>query len=189
MTFLALVLSGAGLTFVRGNRSERIAAAIMVGLVVTATAVLYDRIWTAPSGDALRVSLVQGSIPQDRKWTRAQFVPTLRLYRELTLAESNRDLIVWPEAAIPAIEYQVRNYLDDIDAEAKRRGVQIYLGILTRDLESGQHRNSLIGLGPDHGEYHKRHLVPFGEFFPVPDFARAWMRSAGLAERRRYAGR
>jgi apolipoprotein N-acyltransferase len=180
VTFLALVLSGAGLTFVRGQRSERIAAAIMVGLVVITTAALHDRAWTTPSGNALRVSLVQGSIPQDRKWTRAQFVPTLRLYRDLTLAESNRDLIVWPEAAIPAIEYQVRDYLDDIDAEAKRRGVQVYLGILTRDLESGQYRNSVIGLGPDHGEYHKRHLVPFGEFFPVPDFARAWMRSAGL---------
>ncbi len=56
----------------------------------------------------------------------------------------------------------------------------MYLGILTQDFDSGQYRNSLIGLGPERAEYHKRHLVPFGEFFPVPDFAREWMRSAGL---------
>ena len=188
VTFVVLVLSGSGLTLVRGNRRERIAAAIVAGLVVTATGALYERVWTAPADDALRVSLLQGSIPQDRKWTRAQFLPTLRLYRDLTLAESDRDLIVWPEAAIPAIAYQVRDYLDEIDAAAARRGVQIYLGILTQDKETGQYRNSLIGLGPDHGAYHKRHLVPFGEFFPVPDFARAWMRSAGLPAEDTLAG-
>jgi len=184
VTFVLLVLSGAGLTLILGNRRDRIAAAVIAGLLVASTGALYERVWTAPSGHGdgagLRVSLVQGSIPQDRKWSRAQFVPTLRLYRDLTFAESDRDLIVWPEAAIPAIEYQVRDYLDDVDAEARRRGVQIYLGILTQDIETGRYRNSLIGLGPDHGAYHKRHLVPFGEFFPVPDFARAWMRSAGL---------
>jgi len=28
--------------------------------------------------------------------------------------------------------------------------------------------------------YRKRHLVPFGEFFPVPDFVREWMRMLSL---------
>jgi apolipoprotein N-acyltransferase len=66
--------------------------------------------------------------------------------------------------------------------------MQIYLGILTRDRQTGQYRNSLIGLGLYADEYHKRHLVPFGEFFPVPDFARHWMRSAGLPNEDTLAG-
>ncbi|MFQ5635704.1 MAG: apolipoprotein N-acyltransferase, partial [Gammaproteobacteria bacterium] len=126
---------------------------------------------------------------QDRKWLREQLRPTLRLYRNLTFAETERDLIVWPEVAVPALARQVRGFLDDVDAEAVRRGVQIYLGVLTHDATTGQYHNSLIGLGRSHASYHKRHLVPFGEFFPVPDFARAWMRSAGLPSQDTLAGR
>lgn len=180
ISLVALVLSGAGLTLALGKRHDRIVAGVVVALLGVATLALYDRDWTEPAGDELRVSLVQGSVPQDRKWLREQLRPTLQLYRDLTLAESGSDLVIWPEVAVPALARRVRSYLDEIDAEAQRRGMQVYLGILTLDDASGQYRNSLIGLGPSRAEYHKRHLVPFGEFFPVPDFARAWMRSAGL---------
>ena len=30
------------------------------------------------------------------------------------------------------------------------------------------------------GWYYKRHLVPFGEYFPVPAFVRSWMRLMSL---------
>src|SRR5690606_27380355 len=36
-----------------------------------------------------------------------------------------------------------------------------------------------ITLGDD-AVYAKRHLVPFGEFFPVPDFVRSWLRLMNL---------
>jgi apolipoprotein N-acyltransferase len=74
----------------------------------------------------------------------------------------------------------VREYLDEVDRQAAAQGMQVYLGVLTRDDVTGQYRNSLIGLGTNNAQYHKRHLVPFGEFFPVPDMIRHWMRSAGL---------
>ena len=35
--------------------------------------------------------------------------------------------------------------------------------------------------GEEAGWYYKRRLVPFGEFFPVPDFVRSWMRLMSLA--------
>ena len=54
------------------------------------------------------------------------------------------------------------------------------LGMLERDPESGRYYNSLIALGAEPGVYRKRHLVPFGEYFPVPDFVRDWMRLMSL---------
>jgi apolipoprotein N-acyltransferase len=180
VSLVTLMLAGALLTVVRGARAERIGAAAIVVVIVIATATLHERSWTVPTADTVRASLIQGSIEQDRKWLPEQLRPTLELYGALTFAESDVDLIVWPEVAIPSLARHVQSYLDVIDTKAAASGVQIYLGILMLDDASGQYRNSLIGLGAEHAEYHKRHLVPFGEFFPVPDFARRWMRSAGL---------
>ena len=63
---------------------------------------------------------------------------------------------------------------------ASERDMQLYIGILTFDFDADQFSNSIIGLGPDDSVYHKRHLVPFGEFFPVPDFIRQMMKMSGL---------
>ncbi|MFQ5635101.1 MAG: apolipoprotein N-acyltransferase, partial [Gammaproteobacteria bacterium] len=81
VTLVTVVLSGAALTLLRGGRSDRRVAGLTIAAIVVATAALQERDWTAPAGQTLRVSLLQGSIPQDRKWLREQLRPTLRLYR------------------------------------------------------------------------------------------------------------
>jgi apolipoprotein N-acyltransferase len=56
----------------------------------------------------------------------------------------------------------------------------LILGILTFDFGTGEFRNSLLTVGGSTGVYHKRHLVPFGEYFPVPDFIRNVLRLMNL---------
>ena len=126
---------------------------------------------------------MQGSISQDRKWLPEQRRPTLQLYRELTLAHADADLMVWPEVAIPAMQHQVETYLDELDQLAAKRSLSLLLGVLVYDFDNEQFYNALISLGEARGVYNKRHLVPFGEFFPVPDFVRNWMRLMSLPYR------
>ena len=55
------------------------------------------------------------------------------------------------------------------------------LGLLNFDLETGEIRNGLYSMSSaGDGWYYKRRLVPFGEFFPVPDAVRKWMRLQSL---------
>jgi len=187
VSFVTVMLAGGLLTLIRGGSVARVVAAGLMIVVFAATAAVLKSGWTVPVGDAVRVSLVQGSISQDRKWRPEQLQPTLELYRRLTF-EQDADLVIWPEVAVPALAPRVQGFLDAVAAEARVRDQQIYLGILTFDRERDQYRNSLIGLGRHADQYHKRHLVPFGEFFPVPDFARRWMRSAGLPNQDTLAG-
>jgi len=187
VSFVTVMLAGAVLTLIRGGSTARMMALGLVVVVLVATGTLQAVRWTSPIGDDLSVSLVQGSIPQDRKWLPEQLQPTLELYSRLTFAQ-DADLVIWPEVAVPALALRVQAFLDVIAAEARARDQQIYLGILTLDRERQQYRNSLLGLGRHADEYHKRHLVPFGEFFPVPDFARRWMRSAGLPNQDTLSG-
>jgi apolipoprotein N-acyltransferase len=55
-------------------------------------------------------------------------------------------------------------------------------GILRADVkdEREQYYNSVLALGEQVQWYDKSHLVPFAEFFPVPDFVRSWLRLMSL---------
>ncbi len=120
--------------------------------------------WTQPAGDAIRVSLLQGNIPQSEKWKPKNFLPTLRMYREMALANLDSDLVVWPETALPAFRSRVQNYLDEIAVRAEASNTDMLVGLFVRDESSRRYYNSVISL--DGQIYKKRHLVPLGEYFP-----------------------
>jgi len=164
--------------------SDRKIAAAIAAVIIGTTWFISDRDWTSATDQDLRVRLIQGSISQDRKWLPEQLQPTLELYTKLTFAPGDSqftpDLTVWPEVAVPAVAHRVQDFLDDVAKQARARGMQIFLGVLTYDFDNEQIRNSLIAVGEQGGAYHKRHLVPFGEFFPVPAFVRKWMRLSGM---------
>ncbi len=141
-------------------------AAIALGLWAGSWAVgLVD--WTQPADDPLRVSLVQGNIPQEIKWRPNQLKLTLDLYRRLTREHWGSDVIIWPETAVPDYLHRVqRDFLTPLDREARAHDSALLLGVAYRDPVSGRFYNSMVGLGRSGGLYHKRHLVPFGEYLP-----------------------
>jgi len=140
--------------------------------------------WTQPAGSAFASTLIQGGISQDRKWLAEQFQPTLDLYRKETLRVPDSAIVVWPEVAIPSLADRVEDYITTLESDSQRTGQSIVFGVLERVYErSGDARiyNSVILLdGESRQVYRKRHLVPFGEYFPVPAQVREWMRMMNL---------
>ncbi|HUG98398.1 MAG TPA: apolipoprotein N-acyltransferase [Gammaproteobacteria bacterium] len=136
--------------------------------------------WTAPAGEPLRAVMVQGAVGQDEKWLEVALEPTRQLYLELTRPYWGADLVIWPEAAIPALLDEETDLIEMLDAEAREGGSELLLGILEFDPESGHYHNVLVALGGEPQIYRKRQLVPFGEYFPVPAFVRSWMRLMNL---------
>ena len=137
------------------------------------------------SNGELRARLVQGGIPQERKWLEEEFWPTLLTYEKMSFGQpwkgaSNRmpQLIIWPEIAVPVTRDSAEDYLNEMDRLMQERNIALALGILTGTDEG--RLNSLIVLGDGEGVYHKVHLVPFGEFFPVPDVVRDWLLGMNL---------
>ncbi len=179
-TGFAVTLLAAGLVLLARDRRRHVPAVLLI-VAVPVTGFLLGRLSpTQPVGEPLRAALVQGAISQDRKWLPEERAPTLALYRRLTLAEADADIVVWPEVAIPAATSQVADYLDGIDRVMERRDADLLLGIMDYDEEAGGYSNSVLLVGRGEGLYRKRHLVPFGEYFPVPDFVREWMRLMSL---------
>lgn len=140
--------------------------------------------WTEPYGKSVRSTIVQAGVSQDRKWLAEQRQATLNFYRGSTLSVPDSELVVWPEVAIPALDDQVQNYLSLVESDARRNGQTVLYGILERSYErvaEGEVFNSVMTLGPaERQAYRKRHLVPFGEYFPVPPSVREWMKMQNL---------
>lgn len=180
VSLVVLGLAGGLATLVAGAARERLAALVLLLALGAGTLLAERSSWVAPSGSPLTVALVQGGISQDRKWQLEELESTKALYRDRTVELDGADLIIWPEAAIPALAHEAQDYLAALRELARARDQQIILGILTFDFSTGEFRNSLLNLGEAGGVYHKRHLVPFGEYFPVPDFVRNFLRLMNL---------
>ena len=173
---LALIYLG------KGQHSYKAAAALIT--IITVSLLLGMFSWTQSTGEKFTVSLVQGGIQQERKWLPGEFSKTLDLYKSSLITSNKSDLVVWPEVAIPSIASNVESYLDDLKKVVKENQIQMLLfGILTSDKTSGEIRNSMMAIGSSDVVYHKRHLLPFGEYFPVPDLVRSWLQSMGLPNR------
>lgn len=183
VSFILLVGSGALLALMRGStRTRAIAAAALIAPWPIGLA-LRSVEWTQPSGRPVAVAVAQGAIPQDLKWEQSNLQPTLKLYRGLAESAFGTPLIVFPEASLPDLANELLPYLRTLYHDASARGSSVVLGILRMD-EQQKYYNSVLALGRSETEnvqwYDKSHLVPFAEFFPVPDFVRSWLRLMNL---------
>ncbi len=118
----------------------------------------------------LKISVIQGNIPQELKWdTRAkEFI--IGKYFDLTTEslKDKADFLIWPEASLPAALEQEPEYIERVKGFVKGIGKPLLLGAVT--LREDSYYNSAI-LVSSKGELSKRydkiHLVPFGEYIPL----------------------
>ena len=128
-----------------------------------------------PASRPLRVTLLQGNIPQDLKFGEG-VNRALRDYQDALLL-STSDLTVTPETAIPLIRQQMPDrYWAQLENHFSKGSQAALIGLpLAIRSEQGQlqYSNSAIALMPQATpastasyQYEKHHLVPFGEFVP-----------------------
>lgn len=124
------------------------------------------------------VSVIQGNIAQDEKWSPEKKEKTVAIYERLSrqvMAQHTTELLVWPETALPFYPQQ-----DPLAARivglVRRENVYLLTGAPTFSVATvGEKRkvsyfNSALLVGPDGmpvGSYAKQHLVPFGEYVPL----------------------
>ncbi len=130
-------------------------------------------LWVTPRpGGDVSVSLVQGNVDQHTKWQREMVRPILRMYEDLSAAEWQSDIIVWPEAAITVFKERSTDYLKQLAVQASATRTTLITGIPSRDPVNGSFRNTALALGDGSGSYLKRRLVPFGEYVPMESMLR-----------------
>ncbi|MGE3772451.1 MAG: apolipoprotein N-acyltransferase [Gammaproteobacteria bacterium] len=171
----ALVVVLAELRAVRRGDGARLVTLVVGGLALLAPAAAGQALgrfeWTSPDGAPLEVALVQGAVPQALKWRADYRGPTLELYARLSEAHWGRDVVIWPETALPAFPDEVAPFLRQFDARARLAGTALLVGMPSGDPRA-RYFNSVLLLGAGTGRYDKHHLVPFGEYLPFDAYLR-----------------
>jgi apolipoprotein N-acyltransferase len=148
-------------------QAKRVSLLIIVVVIWTAGYLLKPVLWTQPVDKEIKVTIIQGNIPQEIKWDPEQLYKTLALYQARTEQNWDSDLIVWPENAVTVFYHQVKAfYLDPLEKLARENKTDILLGLPVLNKETDEYYNSIMALGEQEGFYYKRHLVPFGDYVP-----------------------
>ena len=118
-------------------------------------------------GEPVKAALIQGNVPQEIKWDPQQLRNTLQLYADLSRENWDADVIVWPENAATAFYHQIdEGYLEPLGREARSHNTDILVGLPVLDENGEDYYNSMVSLTETPVFYHKRHLVPFGDYVP-----------------------
>ncbi len=165
---LVVVMTAGSLLALRySSTTKRISLVTGIIMLWGASYLSANHGWTAPRPDKISVALIQGAVPQQLKWTPEMRQPTLDRYMELTRPHLGTDLIIWPEAAIPAFYDQIEGFIRELMAETQARGSSLITGLPYQDPSTGKYLNSVVLLDEEVSFYFKRHLVPFGEYLPL----------------------
>lgn len=141
-------------------------AIIGLGIFVFSSVYLNQIKWTSPLGSPFSVALIQGNISQDEKWLAENAITILKTYYDLTQQNWDKNLIIWPEAAITIPAKNITDFIDGLSEQAKNENASLITGILTSKNNDFEFYNSLMMIGQNHGQYDKQHLVLFGEYIP-----------------------
>jgi len=124
-------------------------------------------------GKPVKISVIQGNIPQELKWDEAARDYIFQAYKELTLkaSEDKPGLIIWPEASAPGLFGEDDKLFQDIFTLAKNAKANLLLGAVSINRQDYFNSALLVdSSGNLNGLYHKLHLVPFGEYIPLKKF-------------------
>jgi apolipoprotein N-acyltransferase len=170
-TFSAATVAG-WCFFVRPSGNLIVATVMVVGIWFTGWQ-LQDVQWARVNHDApISVAMVQPNIAQEVKWDPAHAQPTLERLQHLSEPLWGADWLIWPEAAVPLTYHRALDFLNTVSRRASETDTGLITGIIYDDQQQRRYYNSLVGLGDALGIYHKRRLVPFGEYVPLEQWLR-----------------
>jgi len=139
----------------------------------------------ARGGRELTVGIVQAGINKEQGGQFADPEAVMRAHARLTrhLAYYHADVILWPETTVPGLALRDEALRARLGGLARQCGVYLVLGSFDTEGD-GRLANCVVAFdrnGRPCGRYAKVHLVPFGEYVPVP-WLRPFLRRWGVPE-------
>lgn len=173
LVFVNVCLAYAFLQRTRLDKLRRycvLALSVFLVNILTGTLIFLTTRASSEKCETVTVGIVQGNYDSKSKWSES---PSAILDKHLALTqkcvEEGAELIIWAETALPYSLSAGGARAEEIQSFARETGVTILVGAI--EYGDNDTYNAIFCFNSDgtlsETVYHKRRLVPFGEFVPM----------------------
>lgn len=170
---MALVNGCLALLLLKTKTRSGICASVFLLVVIFGGLFIYGHRQLAKpetSKGKIRISVLQGNIPQSVKWATVARGKILETYMTLTeLASFDQpSLVIWPEAAFPGY-FNRDTESASVHDLVRKIGIPVLIGAPHLETEEIAFNSAYLldGEGKILERYDKQNLVPFGEYVPL----------------------
>lgn len=172
---LVTALCGAWLVLIVDNRifRQRIVFIVLLTAILISGHIAKQTDFTKKIGKPIQVALIQGNIAQGIKFDSEQILPTMATYYRL-ISQTDAPIVMLPETAVPIFLQDIPyGWIAPFAELAQRKNQSIAFGVAQYTADRQGYLNAVtllehLNQGEQAPFYAKNHLVPFGEYKPLP---------------------
>ena len=182
-----IILVNSSLAVLYMNFKKKIAGQYIIPVIYTTALVIGAYIYGSQKindidsqikkAEKTTISIIQGNIKQDLKWSDEFKIHTIEKYIQLSKNQikKNPDLVIWPETALPFYYGFDRVLSNHVNQCVKSSKTNFLIGSPAFELDKEYTRFYNRAYMFDEfaditGTYDKNHLVPFGEYVPFGNY-------------------
>ena len=178
LTFIIFMMAIIFINIIKSSNRNFFASLVFIFVVIYV--IIFNKNWTSLTNKEISISIIQPNLHNKISYSNEDILNRMNILRKMTVSQTNKnvDIILWPEAPLPIVYNKLENtFYKNIISDIPKH-TSLVTGIFYQSEEIIY--NSIINASNNISIYHKKHLVPFGEFLPFRESLAFLYKSIGI---------